>query len=263
MLRLIENSAALLLTKPRRTVIVADLHLGFEHELRAKGIMIPPQSHRIVEALADLCKMERAERLIILGDLKHQFLGASTLELSTIPRLLKQLKQSVPEIMVIPGNHDGGLRRILEGLATILPVRGYYVEEENVGLTHGHVKPDTSLLRGKVIVIGHVHPVIRLGHGEGSPRARVWLRMKGDRRLLLEKLTGEGGGKKGGWIKLLIMPSFNKMLSGRTVTELNSSTIGGGPLMRSGVFDLDEAEVITLEGVSLGRLGMLRGSLHD
>jgi len=260
-LRLIENSAALLLTKPKRTIVVADLHLGFEHELRARGIMIPPQSHRIVEALADLCKMERAERVIILGDLKHQFLGASTLELSTIPRLLKQLKESVPEIMVIPGNHDGGLRRMLVGLATILPVRGYYVEDENVGLTHGHVKPDTSLLMGKVIVIGHVHPVIRLG--EGSPRVRVWLRMKGDRRLLLEKLTGGGGGRKGGWIKLLIMPSFNRMLSGRTVTELNSSTIGGGPLMRSGVFDLDEAEVITLEGVSLGRLGMLRGSLHD
>jgi putative SbcD/Mre11-related phosphoesterase len=260
--QLIENNAALLLTKPERTVVVADLHLGFEDEFRAKGIMIPRESHRIVESLADLCAKERAERVIILGDLKHQFLGASTLEWKTIPRLLKQLKETVSDIMVIPGNHDGGLRKMLGGVATILPAKGYLVEDEGVGLTHGHVRPHESLLRSRIIVTGHMHPVIRLGSDEGSTRLRVWLKMRGDRRLLFQKLIGGKTGRLRGTIQLLIMPSFNVMLAGRSVTELDYRSPGGGPLLRSGVFGFDEADVITLEGVCLGKLGWLRESMH-
>ncbi|MEM3123503.1 MAG: metallophosphoesterase, partial [Nitrososphaerota archaeon] len=221
MARIIENVPALLLTKPVRTIVVADLHLGFEEELRIAGVRIPPQSPRVVEALAELCVRERARRLVVLGDLKHQFVGASQLERKILPKLVSRLREGVGEVMVIPGNHDGDLDEILGDLVTMLPVRGWYIAEERVGLTHGHVKPDKQLLRARLLVVGHLHPVLRLGYGEASSRFRVWLMMRGERRVLCNRLLDNDCGRMGGVIQLLIMPSFNMMLTGRSVTDLD------------------------------------------
>jgi metallophosphoesterase superfamily enzyme len=53
-LRLVDNQPALLLGEDVRTLVVADLHLGFEEELRGKGIRVPLQSHRLVDELCAL-----------------------------------------------------------------------------------------------------------------------------------------------------------------------------------------------------------------
>jgi metallophosphoesterase superfamily enzyme len=172
--------------------------------------------------------------------------------------LIENLRQHVSEIVVVPGNHDGGLRDIISGMVKIMPAKGVYIEEEGLLLTHGHVKPDPRHLKAGRIVTGHLHPILRLGSGPESYRLRVWLRLKGERSRLYLRLTREKKSMLKGTIELLVMPSFNEILTGRSVIELAGELGGRGPILGSGAFNIDEAEVITLEGVSLGTVAYLR-----
>jgi metallophosphoesterase superfamily enzyme len=74
-LRLVDNQPALLLGEDVRTLVVADLHLGFEEELRGKGIRVPLQSHRLVDELCALGRGTGARRLVVVGDFKHNVTG--------------------------------------------------------------------------------------------------------------------------------------------------------------------------------------------
>ncbi len=260
-MRFLNGHPALLIEKPFRAVVVTDLHIGFEEELRQRGIMIPLQSIKIVEDIAQLVEETKAEKVIVVGDLKHNVTGPSRLEYEILPSFLKKLKRYVDEIIVIPGNHDGDLDRVLGDLAVFQPSRGMLIAEEGVGLTHGHVKPDKRLLEARIIVTGHLHPVLRIGTGEAGARLRVWLRLKAPRKALYKALYGEETSHMKGDLTLLIMPSFNNLLQGRSITDLSATKLVRGPLLNTGVFDIDKAEVITLDGVYLGSLLTLREQL--
>jgi putative SbcD/Mre11-related phosphoesterase len=256
-LRLLDNQPALLLGEDVRTLVVADLHLGFEEELRGKGIRVPLQSHRLVDELCALGRGTNARRLVVVGDFKHNVTGPSTLETELIPRQLRRMKEVFEDIVIIPGNHDGRLEDVVKDFASVAPARGLVLEEE-VGLTHGHVKPDESLLKTRFLVTGHLHPVLRIGSGESGLRVRVWLRMRGERRKLYRALYGGGWSGPAGKITLLIMPSFNNALQGRSITDLAMSRLVRGPILNSGAFNLEAADVISLDGTVLGSLGGLR-----
>ncbi|MEM4573941.1 MAG: metallophosphoesterase [Candidatus Caldarchaeum sp.] len=256
-----EGYGALLLEKPIKTVAVADLHLGFEEELRSKGIKVPLQSPKIIDELLDLISRTQAKKLVVVGDLKHAVPGPSLLEFEIIPKLLKPLKTVVDEIVVVPGNHDGKIGKVLQGIAEVKPAKGFIVEEERIAFTHGHVKPDKSILSMDVVVMGHLHPVLKIGTGVTAARLGVWLKLKGNRRKAAEALYGREAANLEGEITLLIMPSFNKILQGRSVTELSESAIVRGPLLRTKAFNLSEAEIFGIDGTYLGTLKELRDAL--
>lgn len=257
-MKFVEGHGALLLEKPVKTLAVADLHLGFEEELRSKGIKVPLQSPKIIQELSNLISQTEAKKLVVVGDLKHAVPGPSLLEFEIIPRLLKPLKKVCDEIVVVPGNHDGKIGKVLHGTAEVKPAKGFVVEEERVGFTHGHVKPDKSVLQMDVVVMGHLHPVLKIGTGVAAARMGVWLKLKGDRRKAAEVLYKQEAGNLEGEITLLVMPSFNKILQGRSVTELSESTIVRGPLLRTRAFNLSEADVFGIDGTYLGTLKELR-----
>ncbi|MEM4363394.1 MAG: metallophosphoesterase [Candidatus Caldarchaeum sp.] len=257
-MRLLEGHPALLVEKPYRAVAVADLHIGFEEELRMRGVRVPLQSRKIVNELAQLVENTDADKLIVVGDLKHNVTGPSSLETEILPKFLSELRKHVDEIIVLPGNHDGRIERILGEFATFYPSRGLFVEEEKLAITHGHAKPHKNFVKASVIVTGHLHPVLRIGVGEAGARLRVWLKLKGSRKHLYEALYGETCPGLKGDVTLLIMPSFNSMLQGRSIVDLSLSKLVRGPLLNTGVFDIDNAEVIALDGSVLGSLGRLR-----
>ncbi|MEM0348814.1 MAG: metallophosphoesterase family protein [Candidatus Caldarchaeum sp.] len=257
-MKLVEGHGALLLEKPVKTLAVADLHLGFEEELRSKGVRVPLQSLKIVDELVNVVESTGAKRLIVVGDLKHNVQGLSRLEYEIVPKFVNPVKRLVDELIVLPGNHDGKIEKVLSGYAKFCPADGFIVEEESVGFTHGHVKPSIDVVSMDVVVTGHLHPVLRIGRGGSSVRMGVWLRIRGDRRKLFTKLFKTDAPPSPSEIFLIIMPSFNKIMQGRSVTELSQSSLTRGPLLRSGAFDLDEAEVIGLDGTFLGTLAELR-----
>ena len=58
------------------------------------------------------------------------------------------------------------------------------------------------------------------------------------------------------------MPSFNDFLGGRAINETKPGKEGQeqmiGPMLRSGIIDMDNAEVYLLDGTFLGALNHLR-----
>lgn len=249
--------------KPVPALAVADLHLGFEEELRSKGVKVPLHSPKIVDELASLAEEKNVQKIIVVGDLKHNVRGVSRLEYDILPRLLKPLKKIVEEILIIPGNHDGKIGNIIAGVATVHPPSGLVIEEEKAGFTHGHVKPRMDLLSMDSIFMGHLHPVLKIGSGAVAARLGVWLKLKSERRRVVSALYKKEVKALPGQITLFIMPSFNRILQGRSVTELSESSLVRGPLLRTGAFDINEAEVIGQDGTYLGTLWELRNALHE
>src|SRR5256886_16418847 len=52
-------------------LVVADLHIGLEEELREKGVHIPSRAEAMGRKLAEIAARRGASRIIILGDVKH------------------------------------------------------------------------------------------------------------------------------------------------------------------------------------------------
>lgn len=65
------NEPLLLAEGQERVLVAADLHLGLEYELWLCGVSIPSQMERILERLQDQIVKIKPDRLLLLGDVKH------------------------------------------------------------------------------------------------------------------------------------------------------------------------------------------------
>jgi len=261
-LRLVHEWPAILVDKPLRSLIVADVHFGFEAELAEKGVRVPSQTWRLGNYLTKLCEDLDVERLIFLGDLKHMVPLSSWIEWKEMPRMIQKLKEQGLKLLLVPGNHDGDIESILGDLVEYQPSKGMLIEgERKIYLLHGHTWPDQRVLDADMIIVGHLHPMISLRTDLGSiVRRRSWLYLQGDKKLLAEKLGVST--RRRGKIELIVMPAFNPILTGLSVNSIQPKE-KLWPLIRSGAFDLDSAEAITLQGERLGYIRWLRKLLLE
>jgi putative SbcD/Mre11-related phosphoesterase len=257
-----------------KTAVVADLHVGFEFELSEVGINLPSQTPKLIENLLKVIKQMKAERLIILGDLKHSISKISHQEWRDVPLLLDSLRSNVNEIQIILGNHDGGIANFSKPGVTVTSSRGMIIgEKEKVGLFHGHAWPSPNLFEADCWVMGHSHPAIQFRGFFGFRTLKpVWIKMPLQRKRMVraflryrgiksdqtpEDTLKERYGVKAKVSKLIVMPTFNDLLVGlpfnaRTQEELL------GPILRSGGVSLNRAEVFMVDGTFLGALPDLR-----
>ena len=260
-MRFIEGWPAILVEKPVKTILISDLHFGFEAELADRGVRVPSQAWKLRELLIELIKEVDAERLIFLGDLKHRIPLSSWIEWREMPKVIKDLKRFV-DLILVPGNHDGGIASMLGDLITYASSRGVLIEaEQKIFLLHGHTWPSKDVLKADLVVMGHLHPMVSLRTDVGGVfKKRVWLILEGDRRVLAERLGARSGRRKK--LKLIVMPAFNPILTGISVNSITPRD-RLWPLMRGGGFELRQAELITLNGERLGRVGELEHQLWD
>ena len=221
---------------------IADLHLGFEYELMSRGITIPSETPAKIERIRKLAEKTKAERLLILGDLKHEIPFQSSREEFEVREFIEQVKKFM-HVKIVKGNHDGKLDFLN---IPVYPPSGVLVDD--VGYFHGNAWPDKKLLSGKYLVMGHTHPVVvfedRLGHRSRLP---CWLRVK----LNPEKCEKKFGVRCRS--ELIILPAFSELAGGISVNT-NEKLLG--PILK--LADLGEAEVYLLDGTDLGRLEDLR-----
>ncbi|MEM3769960.1 MAG: metallophosphoesterase [Candidatus Bathyarchaeia archaeon] len=274
---LMPHPAALVKTKKTRVLVVADLHIGWEIALSEKGIHVPTQMPKLLQKLKTLISLYKPKKLLIIGDVKHTVATAEMSEWHDVPDFFTELKTLVQEIHVIRGNHDGNLEPLLpEGIKT-LPSSGTTVDD--VGFFHGHRWPSPALLRCKILVMGHVHPVVAFRDPAGFRIMRqVWVKANCNKeqftRILLEKnkIKIENNaqetllkhyGIKPKTSQLFIIPSFNEYLGGKPLNEKNfgkeeKSEKIVGPILRTKAVDLGNAEIYLLDGTFLGALSQLR-----
>lgn len=275
---LIPYPAALIKARKTRTLVIADLHIGWEIALSQRGIHVPTQTPKLVQKLKNLAFTYKPEKLLILGDVKHTVATAKTGEWHDVPNFFDEIKQQIEEIHVIRGNHDGNLKPMLPENIEILSATGLIVG--NVGLFHGHCWPSPALLKCKTLMMGHVHPVVALRDPAGFRiTSQVWVKAECEGAKLAETLLRKHRIKTEGSVEetlrkrygikpktsqLFIIPSFNDFLGGRPLNKRKNSGTAKtgtrimGPVLRSEAVDMENAEIYLLDGTFLGTLNQLR-----
>ena len=274
---LMPHPAALIKSNEKKTLVIADPHLGWEFSLQEKGIHIPSQTRKLAKKLVDLIVEYEPDSLLILGDVKYTVVASEPGEWRDVPDFFDEIKRYVSEIGVIRGNHDANLEPMLPEKIEIHPSSGIVVGD--VGLFHGHKWPSPELLSCKTLIMGHLHPVVVFRDPAGFKITRqAWIRTDCNSKLLAEVLLKKRGIKIEGSIEgtlqkhykvklktkqIFMMPSFNDFLGGRPVNEAkHRREFGGegliGPVLSSEAVKMDDSELYLLEGTYLGTLNQLR-----
>jgi len=236
------NEPALLVEK---TLVIADIHLGVEYEYYKSGINIPSQTSAMLKKIKKLIDKNKAKRLIVIGDIKHKVPGTTFQEEREIPSFFETLSEIVL-VEIIPGNHDGGLSKILPNIK-IHPSSGYLFN--NVYLTHGHTWPKPDFLNAKYLVISHNHPLIEFKDEFGYRwLEKVWIRSE-----LKPDLIGKKYNNFKKLPELIVMPAFSDMVGGFAMNRHEREPLG--PVLKCA--DLEKAKVYLLDGTFLGKLGNL------
>ncbi|MFH1585322.1 MAG: metallophosphoesterase [archaeon] len=186
----------------RGILVVGDLHIGYEAQLRQSGILIPER--QIKDLITDLKKIfaeieakgYELRKIIFIGDIKHSF-GFSREESREFDKVVEFLRDLLPpeNIIFIKGNHDTvdySFERVM---------RDYYIES-SAAFIHGHETfEEVWKPKIKTIVMGHIHPSVVLSEGVKNERYKCFL---------------EGEYKKK---KIIILPSFLDFVEGQVVNQ--------------------------------------------
>ena len=170
---------------------MGDLHIGYEEALNKEGILVPRTQFR--ELVCDLEKIFRQlkkakkeiEKIIVLGDLKHEFGEISQQEWRETKEILDLLKKRAEKVILIKGNHD----TILEPIAKRkeLRIRDFYIED-GICFLHGHkLFPECLDKKIKMLVVGHRHPAVVLADKYKKEKYKCFLfgKWKGKEAILI------------------------------------------------------------------------------
>ena len=139
-----------------RWLALADLHFGYELSQRAAGNLFPFWGMQTIETrLEELLRDYDPLRLILLGDLVHDSVGANELA-SLIGRL-----GALCRVVLIMGNHDRDLAKKFAS-RDAEPVESW--QSNGFYFHHGHRSGAQSEC---IEVIGHHHPAGVLRDGAG------------------------------------------------------------------------------------------------
>ncbi|MCX6651118.1 MAG: metallophosphoesterase [Methanomassiliicoccales archaeon] len=223
---------------------VGDLHIGIEADLRYRGIVVPSQTHRMESELLDLAK--GVDRLVIVGDVKHQAPGSTRQEHLEVPRFFNSLLNFYPRIDLVKGNHDTDIERMLPSRVTVHEQGGMTLGD--VGFAHGHAWPSAEVMEARLLVMGHNHPAVIFEDGLHQNQVeRCWLRcrFKGS-SARYTKMPEEA----------IMLPAFNRTLGGGPVNLEGPRMLG--PLLSNDLLDLENGQVYLMDGLFLGTVSSLR-----
>ncbi|MBS3121275.1 metallophosphoesterase [Candidatus Woesearchaeota archaeon] len=211
----------LFLTKSK-TLVIPDVHIGYEEALNKQGILIPrTQFKEIMINIEKIIKevifrFNSINQIIILGDLKHEFGRISETEWRQTLRFLDFLSKFCNNIILIKGNHDTILgpiakKRNLEIVDNCLV--------DDILFVHGDKIPTEISKQTKTIIIGHEHPAISLKQGPRVEKYKCFL--KGNwimNKKIISKLE-KYAFKEQRIYNLIVMPSFNPLIEGTDILK--------------------------------------------
>jgi len=245
--RLVSSKPALILEGESRNLIVADLHIGFEADLAAKNIFVGKNT-TINDMISEICKIideTKPDSLILLGDVKSSIKSISKNEWDEIPLFFDKVGKKV-DIVLIPGNHDSNIQRLVPDGVTLVSSTGLVVE--NTLLTHGHTLPSNNFSHVDKIIMGHVHPVF-FKEDSVLNGQRVWVSIKTEKQKIFSSSSGE--------IEIIIVPSFNKYFYATHKKKYKKSI---SPIIEK-IKKKSSARIVTLDGAVIGNESMISNVL--
>jgi uncharacterized protein len=184
-----------------QTLVVSDLQLGHE----AGSNILYEQAMQMMGLIETLIAQTKAKRLVIDGDLKHEFGRISFQERRDILKILSKFRTEV-EIIVVRGNHDKTTKPLTDQLN--IPLIDAWADGGFYAI-HGHELPDEEDPKFKeahTIIIGHMHPAIRIDDGVRNERYKCFL---------IDKYK-----KK----RLVVLPSFSTIVEGSDILKVQPNT---------------------------------------
>ena len=235
----IQNEPALFI-KEKKILVIADLHIGIESELKEHGVNTESQTQKILNHFISICKKHKPETIIILGDIKHNIPTSTIQERNDVKNFLNQIKD-IAKVYIVPGNHDGNIAWIKPEEITIQPSDGFCIE--NVGFVHGHRWPSKQVISSDQVITAHTHPTImltdRLEHKTFEP---CWIKGKFIKKKIEEKYKIKSNAE------VLFIPAFNPLCGGIAVNKDGIM----GPIGK--LLEISELEIYLLDGTSLGAI---------
>jgi metallophosphoesterase superfamily enzyme len=257
------NEPALTVTNTETALVVADIHLGIEWDLYRSGINLPSRMKERLDRILGYIQAVSPDRVVLLGDVKHNVPQVSWQEKDEIPLFLETLAECA-HVDIFPGNHDGGIELLFSGQKDIKVHSARGAVLDGVGYFHGHTWPAPELLAASHVITAHNHPTVRFTDTFGySIVEPAWIRT----RFNVENLKARFGNldfeSRGDWAdpEVFIMPAFNELCGGVPFNESTQEDLLG-PVFSSGGIELENAEVYLLDGTRLGQIRNIRKLQH-
>ena len=189
-------------TKKHKYIAISDLHIGFESELCSKGITMNLSLvvDEMIKDIINLVKIQKADGVVILGDLKNTIGSISKQEREWVPQFFKLISESA-DVYMVPGNHDSSIRFLAPKNINMISTSGLVLDD--ILLIHGHTMPLSVGSSIKRIIMGHIHPVFIKSSSTLSGQ-RVWIYLRVKKQAIWPSTTGI--------LDIIVVPSFNKHL---------------------------------------------------
>jgi len=187
----------------RKMLVLADLHIGYEEYLTERGVFLPRmQFKEMMKELEEIFNKvgdKKIDKLVVVGDLKHEFGTISSQEWRETKEVLDFFKSKAKKVILIKGNHDN----ILEPIASRkeLKIKEFYIKDE-ICFLHGNKMFNECLGKKiKMLVIGHRHPAVMLADKYKREKYKCFL-------------VGKWKNKE-----VIILPSFFPFIEGSDIVE--------------------------------------------
>lgn len=192
----IEICGLTLFIRDKKILVIGDLHLGFEESLNKQGVMMPRfLFDDVMRILNKVILKTKPKKIVIVGDIKHEFGSISEQEWRHVLQLIDFLREKA-ELVVIKGNHDVILKPITN--KRNVKIKEFY-KESKILFAHGDAIIDGDY---GTIIIGHEHPAVSF---KERPTQKY-------------KCFLKGRYKKS---DIIVMPSLNLITLGSDITKGN------------------------------------------
>lgn len=228
---LIENAGE----KKEKILVIGDLHLGYEEFLNRSGVFVSRQMFEEMIAYLDnvFAKTGKVDKVVLLGDVKHDFGKIMKQELNDVLGLFDYLEKKSRKIIVVKGNHDKIIEPIV--MKRSARIEDFYIYDEFCFL---HGDRDFSQIYDKKIkywIMGHGHPAVKISDGIKIEKYKCFLIGK-----FKEK-------------EVIILPSFFSLMAGSDPRENDLGLAWKFGLGKFKVWVVGE----NLEVLNFGQLGKI------
>ena len=235
--KIIPGFPALMIEDDKKSLVITDLHLGFESKLSLNNVYLGKNNtvDETTKEIELIISKTKPDSLILLGDVKSGIKSITKMEWDIIPVFFENISKLIDTVLV-PGNHDASIEKLIPNEITLASSKGIIIDD--ILLTHGHTMPTENFSQVNTIVMGHVHPVFfqeeSLINGE-----RVWASIKCEKQKIFLSKSGE--------LELIILPSFNKYFY-TTQKKFYKKSIS--PIIEK--MNVIRAKIVTLDGTIIG-----------
>jgi putative SbcD/Mre11-related phosphoesterase len=236
--RIIPSKPALILEGEKKSLIVTDIHIGFENTLASNEIFIGKNStiNETIQELLEIIDKEKPDSLILLGDVKSSIKSISRNEWDEVPMFFKKISEKC-DVTLVPGNHDANIQKLVPDNISMISSTG--MVDENILLTHGHTMPSENFSHVDKIIMGHIHPVF-FQEDSVINGQRVWISMKTEKENIFPNKSGE--------LEIIVIPSFNKYFYATHRKKYKKSI---SPIINK-IKSISNARIVTLDGTIIG-----------